>query len=220
MNILDIDFIIFNIAGTGVSLLEILSVFTGLTCVFLAGRGKAINYWFGYVYAISLFFLFAQKHLYSSMLLQPISIAIAIFGHYQWTHPKEGHQNKQNELKITILTNRERAFYIAIIAAFTLIWGFCMQGMNIAWPDTFPAATRPFLDAFVVGTILIAQFLSAKKKLDCWAAWLIINITNIALYLYAGLVFMPMVSAAYLVLAFFGIAMWRKQWINQDNDKR
>ena len=80
---------------------------------------------------------------------------------------------------------------------------------------TFRPAARPFLDAFVTMMILTAQYLSALKKMECWAAWIAVNTTNIILYILAGLFFMPLVSACYLVLAFFGIKSWRKQMKEQ-----
>lgn len=218
MNIFSIDFILFSVAGYGVSLLELLSVMFGLTCVFLAGRGNKINYWFGYVYTILLFLLFMQKQLYSSMLLQPVSLAIAIFGHYRWTHPKKGEANKKKELKVSLMTNAERIYSIFVVAVFTVAWGYFMKDTSAQWPELFKPATRPFLDAFVVAMILLAQYLSAGKKLECWDSWLVVNTTNIILYISAGLVFMPMVSAAYLILAFFGFATWRKEWRTQDEN--
>ena len=83
MDIFSIDYIIFTLGGVGVSLLELVAVIFGLTNVYLAGRGKSVNFWFGYIYAILLFAMFIQKHLYSSMLLQPISLAFTILGHYR-----------------------------------------------------------------------------------------------------------------------------------------
>lgn len=212
MGIFDTNFILFNLGGLGVSLLELLSVLFGLTCVFLAGRGKSFNYWFGYVYTILLFLLFLQKHLYSSMMLQPISLTIAVFGHYRWTHPEDNEMNADRELKVSVMNNRERIVSLLAIIAFTFVWGIFVKWLGEALPDIFPTPLRPFLDAFVVSMMLTAQYLSSQKKIDCWAAWVIVNTTNIILYISAGLVFMPIVSAAYLVLAFFGFASWRKQW--------
>lgn len=196
--------------GIGVTLLELLSVLTGLTCVFLAGRGKTLNFWFGYAYSALLFFLFMQKHLYSSMLLQPISLIINVVGHYRWTHPKAGEEDKKHELKVTRMKTPVRALTIILVAMLALVWGWFLQQIGQLWPGTFPPATRPFLDSFVTISILTAQYLSAQKKIECWAAWLVVNITNIILYILAGLVFMPIVSGCYLVLAFFGFARWRK----------
>ena len=117
-----IDNIIFSVGGQGVSLLEFVAVLSGLLCVFCATRGKVLNFWVGYLYNILLFVMFMQKHLYSSMLLQPISFAINFFGHYRWTHPKEGEKNKKSELKVSVLTNKERLMYLGIVALFTLCW--------------------------------------------------------------------------------------------------
>lgn len=210
---------IFSIAGQGVSFLELIAVLAGLSCVFLATRGKVLNFWIGYLYNILLFFMFMQKHLYSSMLIQPVSFVINFFGHHRWTHPGENEKDRKEQLKVTILTNKERLKFIGIVLLFTIVWGFFLSKLDLIWPDLFPMARQPFLDAFVTAFILLAQYLSAQKKLDCWGAWLIVNVTNITLYVKAGLAFMPIVSAGYLILAFFGFAMWRKQMAGQERIK-
>ena len=205
-----IENILFTLGGQGVSLLELLAVLAGLSCVFLATRGKVLNFWVGYLYNILLFFMFLQKHLYSSMLVQPISFVINFFGHYRWTHPAQNEKDRKEQLKITILTNRERVTLLAIVAAFTVCWGFLLSQLNVWWPNVFPMARAPFLDAFVTAFILLAQYLSAQKKLDCWGAWLVVNVTNITLYIKAGLVFMPIVSCLYLVNGIWSLFSWYK----------
>ncbi len=210
------DNIIFSIAGQGVSLIEILSVASGLTCVYLATRAKVANFWMGYLYNILLFILFYQKGLYSSMLVQPISLIINFYGHYRWTHPRSGEENSTHQLKVTLMSNSKRIFFVVQLFVLAALWGFVLTFIDDLFPTIFSQAKRPFLDAFVTMAILTAQYLSAQKKLECWAAWFTVNVTNIILYILAGMVFLPMVSAGYLVLAFFGFTMWRKQW--RDNN--
>ncbi|MDD2293227.1 MAG: nicotinamide riboside transporter PnuC [Bacteroidales bacterium] len=209
------NFILFSLGGVGVSLLELLSVLSGLTCVFLAGRGKTLNFWFGYVYCILLFALFMQKHLYSSMILQPISMVINVIGHYRWTHPNEKERNKDKELIVTKMSAPFRALNVILVVLLALVWGWIVQQIGQIWPDVFPPAKIPILDSFVTMMILTAQYLSAQKKIECWAAWLAVNITNIILYILAGLVFMPIVSACYLVLAVLGYKSWKQQMKEQ-----
>ena len=211
----DIGNILFTIGGQNVSFLEVFSVTAGLACVFLATRAKVANFWLGYIYNIFLFILFYQKGLYSSMLLQPISVIINFYGHYRWTHPKRGEENDNRQLRITLLSNVKRLGYFGMLFVFAAIWGIFMKFLPDIAPDLFREPSRPFLDAFVTGAILVAQYLSAQKKLECWGAWFVVNITNVTLYLLAGMVFLPMVSAAYLVLAFFGYRSWYKQWKNR-----
>lgn len=210
---LSIENIFFSIGGQGISFLEFFAVFAGLSCVFLATRGKVANFWVGYLYNILLFIMFMQKHLYSSMLLQPISLMINFYGHYRWTNPKEDEKDRKEQLKVTVLTNGMRVAYLCVIVLFTICWGFFLSKLNVYWPDLFPMARQPYLDAFVTSFILLAQYLSAQKKLDCWACWFVVNVMNGVLYILAGLAFMPIVAVGYLVLAFFGFSMWRKQWL-------
>jgi len=212
MDFFSVENTLFTIGGQGVSFLETFSVTAGLLCVFLATRVKVANFWVGYLYNILLFWLFYQKGLYSSMLLQPVSFIINFYGHYRWTHPGKGEENENRQLRITLLSTVKRLGYIGLMFVFAAIWGLSMKFLPDIAPDLFREPSRPFLDAFVTGAILIAQYLSAQKKLECWAAWFVVNVTNVTLYLLAGMVFLPMVSAAYLVLAVFGSTSWYKQW--------
>jgi len=215
-----IDNILFTLGGNGVSLLELLSVIAGLTCVFLAGRNNKYNFWVGYLYNILLAMLFWQRHLYSAMLLQPISFCINAFGHWRWTHPHSGEESSfdNNSLKVTTLSWKERGASALVVAAATLLWGFVLSRLGKEWlPDTFSPDPKPWLDAFVLMLTLLAQFLSAQKKWDCWVVWLLVNAFNITLYLSAGLVFMPIVSALYLINGLWSMWTWMKLYKKENN---
>lgn len=190
-----------------VNWLDLLSSLLGLTCVFLAGRGSKYNFWVGYLYTAALFFLFLQKNLLASLLLQPVSLAINIMGHYRWTHPKaeETSSEKDGELKVSMLSWGGRAAAIAVVLVVAALWGWLLQRL-------FPADPHPYLDSCVTILILVAQFLSAQKKWDCWVAWLIVNITQLILHLSVGNIFMPIVSVLYLVNGIASLVNWKKMY--------
>jgi len=194
------------------SWIDLCSAIIGLTCVFLAARARKENFWVGYLYNFFLFFLFMQKHLYASMMLQPISFVINVYGHYRWTHPKQREANAKKELKISLLGWRQRALYMAGWIVFALCWGYVLSRLHIINQGLFPPARQPYLDAFVMVTFITAQLLSAQKKMECWACWMTANVTNLILYLRSNLVFMPIVATAYMVMALFGFMGWRKKW--------
>lgn len=207
---------LFFIGTQGVSALELISVVTGLLCVMFAARGKVLNFWIGYLYNILLFFLFLQQRMYSSMILQPISLFINFYGHYRWTHPKEDERDEKNKLKVTVYNNGQRTVAVAVVLIFTFVWGYILSRIDFWWPAVFHLpATFPYFDAFGLGLVLMAQLLSAKKKLDCWGFWLIANTSNIILCSRAGLGFMPLVYAAYLILAAGGFYAWLKMYRKQ-----
>ena len=187
--------------------LDLISSLLGLTCVFLAGRGSKYNFWVGYLYTAALFFLFWQKNLVASLLLQPVSLGINILGHYRWTHPKEGETSseKQGELKVSMLNWYERVLTVVIVLVVAALWGWLLRRI-------FPADPHPYLDSCVTILILVAQFLSAQKKWDCWVAWIIVNITQLILHLSVGNIFMPIVSALYLVNGIISLVNWEKMY--------
>ena len=200
-----IDTVIFELAGRPVLLIDLISSLLGLTCVFLAGRNSKYNFWVGYLYTAALFFLFWNKNLYASLLLQPVSLAINIMGHYRWTHPKEEEQSSQDSKSLKVSSLSPAAAIICVVGTFTVagLWGWTLDRL-------FPADPHPYLDCIVTALILLAQLLSSLKKWECWIVWLLVNITQIILHISVGNVFMPIVCALYLINGLWSLWTWMK----------
>ena len=197
------DTIIFELAGRPVLLIDLVSSILGLTCVVLAGRNSKYNFWVGYLYTAALFFLFWNRNLYASLLLQPISLAINILGHWRWTHPKKEEATAKGELKVSMLSWPWRIMSISAVLLVAGLWGWILDSL-------FPADPHPYLDCTVTVLILMAQLLSALKKWDCWIAWLLVNVSQLILHISVGNVFMPIVSGLYLVNGIWSLITWRK----------
>ena len=200
-----LDIVIFELAGKPVLLMDLISSLLGLTCVFLAGRNSKYNFWVGYLYTLALFFLFWNRNLYASLLLQPLSLAINILGHYRWTHPRAGEQSSEdkNKLKVSTLTPAGAVICVSGTMLVAGLWGFTLDRL-------FPADPHPYLDCLVTSLILLAQLLSSLKKWECWVVWLLVNITQIILHVSVGNVFMPIVCALYLVNGIWSLWSWYK----------
>ena len=198
-----IDTVIFELGGRPVLLIDLISSILGLTCVFLAGRNSKYNFWVGYLYTAALFFLFWNKNLYASLLLQPISLAINIMGHYRWTHPRPEETTDGKNLDVSMLSWPERILSVVAVLVVAGLWGWTLDRL-------FPADPHPYLDSCVTVLILLAQLLSALKKWDCWVVWLIVNVTQIILHVSVGNVFMPIVCALYLINGLWSLATWMK----------
>lgn len=197
------DTVIFTLAGHPVLLLDLISSVLGLTCVFLAGRNSKYNFWVGYLYTAALFLLFMHRNLYASLLLQPVSLAINILGHYRWTHPKPEETSDGKTLNVSSLNWTWRVYCVAGVLIVAGLWGWSLDRL-------FPSDPHPYLDSCVTVLILLAQLLSALKKWDCWIAWLLVNVTQIVLHLSVGNVLMSIVSALYLVNGLWSLFTWLK----------
>ncbi len=205
-----IDTVIFELAGRPVLLIDLLSSVLGLICVFLAGRNSKYNFWVGYLYTTALFLLFWNKNLYASLLLQPVSLAINILGHYRWTHPKAGQESSKDSSRLRVSSLTPAAVLLCVAGTMIVagLWGWTLDRL-------FPADPHPYLDCMVTALILLAQLLSSLKKWECWVVWLLVNLTQIALHLSVGNIFMPIVCALYLINGLWSLFTWMKLYKNK-----
>jgi nicotinamide mononucleotide transporter len=185
--------------------LDIISAVLGFVCVFLAGRNSKYNFWVGYLYTAALFLLFWNKNLYASLLLQPVSLAINVLGHWRWTHPKPQEQSAADpkNLKVSMMSWEERILAVVMVLVVAFLWGWLLDRL-------FPLDPHPYLDSVVTALILMAQLLSSLKKWECWVVWLVVNITQIILHVSVGNIFMPIVCALYLINGLWSLATWIK----------
>lgn len=183
---------------------EIVSAVLGLCCVLLAGRNSKYNFWVGYVYNVFLFLLFWKQRLFAAMVLQPVALAINVYGHYRWTHPAEHEQAADNpqRLKVSHLGAREWSGLLLI----ALVLGSALGG----YLSEKTADPSPWLDSYILMLTFLAQYLSAIKCWECWIVWLVVNAANLALYLNSGLVLMPVVSSLYLANGIWSLFTWKK----------
>lgn len=193
------------------SWVEIISAVLGLSCVFLAGRNSKYNFYVGYVYNAFLFALFLHQHLYSAMILQPISLAINAYGHYRWTHPKENERSASDSgrLKVGNIGKGRIAMYILVVLVAATVWSFVLK-------YAFNDPANPYLDSLMLMLTLCAQYLSARKYWECWIVWLLVNIGNATLYILSGLYLMPVVSALYIANGVWSLVSWRKMYKNNE----
>ena len=190
---------------------EIVSAVLGLSCVFLAGRNSKYNFYVGYVYNVFLFVLFMHQHLYSAMILQPISLIINAYGHWRWTHPREEERSAADSgrLKVGNIPPRHLALYVLAVLGASVAWAFVLKFV-------FDDPANPYLDSLMLMLTLCAQYLSARKYWECWIVWLLVNIGNATLYILSGLYIMPVVSALYIANGVWSLVSWRKMYKNNE----
>lgn len=190
---------------------DLISSILGLTCVVLAGRRSKYNFWVGYLYNIFLFLLFWKQHLVAAMVLQPVAFVINAFGHWRWTHPRPEETSAEDgkSLKVSSLSLRGIGMSVLAVAFLGTVWALVLRAET--------QDPQPWLDSYLLMLTFLAQYLSAQKKWECWLVWLVVNAGNLALYLLAGLKFMPIVSILYLINGLWSLYSWKKSYGNEQS---
>ncbi|MFT7459272.1 MAG: nicotinamide mononucleotide transporter, partial [Planctomycetota bacterium] len=71
-------------------------------------------------------------------------------------------------------------------------------------------------DSFTTWASVITTFMVAKKILENWLYWLVIDSISIPLYIDRGLHLTAILFMMYIVIVIFGFISWRKRFTQQE----
>lgn len=176
---------------------EALAVVLAITYLVLAIRQ---NIWCWAAAAIStliyLFIMF-EARLYMESVLQLFYLAMAAYGWHQW----RAHGQNREVLQVRTWPISYHLFAIGSV----LILVFASGHLLTQYSD----AALPHLDSFTTWGAIIATYMVARKILENWVYWFVIDAVSIGLYLNRGLLLTAVLFAFYLVLIVIGYRSWR-----------
>jgi nicotinamide mononucleotide transporter len=178
--------------------LEIIGAVLGVIGVWLMIRRNVWGWPVGIVQVALYAWIFYTAKLYSDAVLQIFFFVLQIYGWWFWLHGGE----QRHEPRITRLGKRALAGWIAAGVGLTAAHGWAMAH--------FTDAALPWWDAFILIFSLIAQWLQARKHIECWAGWILVNVVAVGVYWVKDL---RLTSALYLVflgMALAGYLAWRR----------
>ena len=132
--------------------------------------------------------IFSDSELRGQMLLQIIYIVVGVFGYIYW--------GKDNQVAIQRIGSRV-TFLLILLSVFTGYLAYALFN-NLLWVDM----------SLTAGSI-IATYLTAKKYLENWLLWFIINLASIWLFCFKDLNLTATLYLAYAVLSVIGYRQWR-----------
>jgi nicotinamide mononucleotide transporter len=143
-------------------------------------------------------YIFYEAKLYSEVGLQIYYVIVQIYG---WIHWLRGGA-RGSDLPVTRQTSIQNAAWISATATGTLALGYTMA--------TYTDASLPYADAFATIAALVAQWLLARKKLESWLFWIVIDLVSVRNYWIKELHVTTGLYVVLLVLATMGYFAWRK----------
>jgi nicotinamide mononucleotide transporter len=181
--------------------IEILGAVTGMVYIYFSIR-RIIWLWpLGIITSAFYVFIFFDSRFYADMGLQVYYFAISIYGWRTWKTIKE------DEGKIPV---KRIAFYQLIMFLFyTIILTFIISLILINYTDS----PLPVWDAFTTAGSILATYMLAKRYIENWLFWIVIDVISIGLYLYRGLYPTVVLFAVYSVMAVVGYYKWKENLI-------
>ena len=142
--------------------------------------------------------LFWEGQLPMQAVLNAYYLLMAVYGFNVWRQ----HQNHKQDVQIHRKSWRFHFLYIGSGIAATFTIGFYLS--------QFPDYRLPFLDAFVMVFSVMTTVLMARKILENWLYWIMIDAAAIVLYWQTGFYVTIIMFLVYLVLAVYGYLNWQR----------
>ena len=165
----------------------VLDIRQNIWCLFGAGISTAI-----YVY------LFFDARLYMQSALNGFYFAMAIYGWVVW---RSG-QHEEKQLPVVSWPLMTHVYAILLIAAVGFFNGYLL--------DTQTESQHAYVDAIIAWAAIWATFLVARKVLENWWYWLVIDTASIFIYWSRDLQLTSALFAVYVLMIPFGLVSWAR----------
>ena len=141
--------------------------------------------------------VYYEAKLYADFGMQLYYIVVAVYGFLYWRFGK-----RTKELPITRFPKRK---IIPSIVVFMALWSTVYYILI-----TFTNSNVPVLDSFGNSLSIIGLWALAKKYIEQWWIWFVVDIELSALYFYKGIPFTSGLYALYALIAIAGYFKWKR----------
>jgi len=179
------------------SAIELVAVIVTLAAVYLTTRQIIWCWPIGLVGATLYGVIFFEARLYADTGLQGLYFALGVYGWWAWLHGGEDH----GELRVRHAARPRLLALLAGAAAAGLLMGLGLF--------RYTDASLPFLDSSLTWFSIAAQYMQARKLLENWLLWIVVDFVYVGMFVYLGLFLTAALFAGFLVLALMGLSSWR-----------
>ena len=186
-------------------MLEILGVLTGVVYLWLEYRANIYLWIAGIIMPAIYIFVYYDAGLYADFAINIYYLAIALYGWLAWKtgftlFGKKKATSHELPVSHTPRTSRPKIIAAYIIAQAVIVWVLInYTDSTVAWADSFTTALS-----------IVGMWMLARKYIEQWWVWCVVDIASSALYIYKGLNFTAILYAVYAIIAIFGYCKWKK----------
>jgi nicotinamide mononucleotide transporter len=141
--------------------------------------------------------LFFASRLYGQSALQGVFVVIGLWGWWQWRCGRKG----DAPLQVTPLAARTRWLLVLGWAALSACSALALARLT--------DAAAPWLDAFTTLGSLVGQVLTARKYVEAWPVWVVVNLVSVALFVQQQLWLTALLYGVFVGLSVIGWHQWR-----------
>ena len=191
--------------------LELLGLVSGLACVWLLIKENYLTFPIGLIYSVITVVVVMRAALYADVILNIYYVLMNAYGWYFWIRGGQERRvaSESEELPVGRVAGSlwPFLFVVMILGTWSMGWYFA----------TYTNAALPYPDSFTTVASFVAMWMSARKYLESWILWFVIDVVQVGLYLLKGVEEYALLYFVYLVLAVLGFRAWSRQHNGTNN---
>ena len=180
---------------------EITGTIFGLAYIFFSIKQHILTWPIGLITSVLYIYVFFVSKFYADMALQGYYVWVSIYGWYLWRKGPSSNTDEKT-LKVTKTNGKMALVLLLVSVVLTVAIYFILS--------RFTDSPVPVGDAITTAFSIVATWMLARKKLEHWLLWVLIDAFSMALYIYKGLYATTILFGVYTIAAIIGYFEWRK----------
>lgn len=182
--------------------LDIFTTVLGLVYILLEYRACIWLWVVGIIMPALDIWLYWSHGLYGDAGMAVYYTIAAIYGYAVWKWGKKHNQKDQEELPITSM---RKSLYLPTLLFFVAAWAATYYILA-----TFTNSTVPLQDSFTNALSFVGLWALARKYIEQWFFWIIVDAVCFYLYIIKGIPFKAGLYGLYVIIAVAGYFKWKK----------
>lgn len=181
--------------------LDITAMILGLIYIYQEYKASIYLWITGVIMPVVDIFLYYSVGLYADFGMAIYYTLAGIYGYAVWKFGKK-HNQTSGEMPVTHV---KRSLLLPSLLLFIIAWGGIYEVLI-----HFTNSDVPVLDSFGNALSIIGMWWLARKYIEQWWIWIIVDAELSALYAYKGIPFKAALYAFYVIIAIAGYYKWKK----------
>lgn len=178
--------------------LDITTTALGLAYILLEYKANVWMWVVGFAMQSLGIVLYYQKGLYADCGMEFYYLAMTVYGFIAWMH----HKTKTKDLPIRHIPKRMAFIWLGVGLGLWILIYFMLS--------RFTNSTVPVADAFTTAFSVVGIWALARKYLEQWFVWIVVDVVTSVLYFYKDIPFKASLYALYVIIAIFGYFKWKQ----------
>ena len=181
--------------------LDILTTILGLFYIWLEYRASIWLWLFGIIMPALDIYLYWSHGLYGDAGMACYYTVAACYGYAVWKFGRK----KSQTTDVMPITHMPLRLYLPAAVFFLLAWGATYYVL-VTWTNS----TVPVLDSFTNALSFVGLWALARKYIEQWWFWIVVDVVCCVLYVQKGIPFKAGLYGLYVVIAIAGYFKWKQ----------